>query len=426
MSDLLKDCEAANRKIERLECLLRSFAQLTRSLDLNEVLDSTLKNAVDLMNAETASIALIDEKDNCLHFVESTDRDFDQLKKFTIPLGEGIAGDVAVTGRSVRLDDIRNDSRFYNIIDKNLGHTTISYLCVPLIIDDRVIGTAQIMNRKDGKSFSVEDENLMSGFARQAALAIQNARLHEVLLRQKAIDMELNICSQIQHQIFPVNYPLTDRIEFFGASKPCREVGGDYYTYVSRPDGSFDFVIGDVSGKGLSAALMVAEFHTGIHMLSQLDCSLGDMISRLNRHLTDTLIMGKFITLFIARYYPKSDEFRCVLSGHPAPYLIRTDGSYEEIGDGGMALGITRNAPIYETGFQMKSGDLLFCWTDGYPDARNRAGELFGDERLRSVAIRYANEDTETIHEALEEEIALYSEDVPATDDATLLLLKKR
>lgn len=428
MSDYTMDLEAAYKKIHELECLCRSFEQLNRSLEIDEVLKNTLKNATELMEAETGSLALVDEADQCLRFVESTDTNFDKLKKFTVPLGEGIAGHVAVTGIPVRLDDVHQDKRFYGKIDQKLGHMTTSYLCVPLVVNDTIIGTAQIMNRLDGKVFSKSDEELLQGFAKQAALAIKNAKLHQIMLKQKEIDLELKICSQIQKKIFPKNFLETDHFEIYGSSISCREVGGDYFTFILRADGSRDIMIGDVSGKGISAALMVSELHTAIHMLSQTNFTITDMINKLNNHLVESLLSGKFITLFAARLSPDETILNYVLAGHPPPFLFKADGSVQNLNYGGMALGISPDIEIEGGELKMEPGDLLFSFTDGYSEARNSQGIFFEEERLRDSLLQYVSENRSLAEmcEGLNQIIAEFSNNAAPMDDATLLLIRRK
>ena len=290
----------------RLRALLDTFALLNSSLELDTVLKTTLSTACDLMSASIASIALINNDQTELEFLESTDPNFDKLKKLSVPLGQGVAGTVAITGKTERIEDIHNDPRFYEKIDRALGQTTSSYLCTPLIVEDKIIGTLQIMNRlaasptpetnggPNGLTFTADDEPLIEGFARQAALAIQNAKLHEFQLQQRAFDLEMAVCAEIQSNLFPRAVPEVPGFELYGASVPAQQVGGDYYSFVRRPDGTCDVVLADVSGKGLPAALIVSDFHTGYQLLVQLDDPIQVSFNKLNAHLTDSMVTGKY------------------------------------------------------------------------------------------------------------------------------------
>ncbi len=417
-----KEMEKANL---RLQGLLGSFYLLNSSLDLDTVLQNTLKKATELMAAEIGSIALINEKDINLVFVASTDPNFAKLKNFTVPLGKGIAGNVAATGKSLRVHDVHHDQRWYQKIDEELAHRTESILCVPLITNDKIIGTAQIMNRLDGQAFTEEDEKLMEGFSRQAALAIQNARMHQILLKQKAIESELQVCGEIQRKLFPEKLPDIPGIEIFGDTVPTREVGGDYYTFIARFDGSYDAVVADVSGKGLSASMMVSELHTGIHLISRMDYGLRESIDQINGHLNDSLLPGKFITIFIARFRPESYEFEYVLGGHPPPLIVERTGGLRYLERTGMVLGLTKEkfTSLQNT---LAPGELLVSYSDGYSEAQNPEVDLFGEENIARTVKEFADRPLKEIRERLDERIREFTRGHPASDDATLLLMRRK
>lgn len=408
----------------RLEALLNTFFLLNSSIDMSTVLKNTLSTATQLMKADVGSIALINEERTHLQFVESTDKNFAQLKNLTVPLGTGIAGTVAKEGKSIRVLDVHKDERFYGKIDEALRQTTLSYLCVPLMVDGKVIGTAQIMNRLDGKSFTEEDETLLEGFARQAALAIQNAKLHQIMLKQKAIESELAICGDIQRKLFPEKIPDVTGYEIFGSTVPTREVGGDYYSVIPRQDGTFDAIIGDVSGKGLSASMMVSELHTGIHLLSRMPYPLDRAIEHLNLHLKDSFVAGKFITGFVARLKGNSGLFEYVVAGHPPPYILSPGGAVRQLQRTGMVLGLT-TSPFHMNTETINSGELLLAFSDGYSEAQDPDEELFTEEKIVEAVSEVINLPLPEIRAYLDQQVAKFTRGRSASDDATLLLIRK-
>lgn len=412
----------------RLKSLAESFYLLSSSLDLQTVLRNTLNQATELMNAETGSIALINDEGTHLLFVESTDKKFNLLKQLQVPIGQGIAGAVAQTGKPERIDDISKDQRHYGIIDEELGHSTVSYICVPLIVNKAIIGTAQIMNRKDGGNFSEDDLSLLEGFAKQASLAIQNAKLHAIMLRQKAIESELSICSDIQRNLFPAGPPQIENYEIYGQSKPCREVGGDYYGYYERQQGKIDFVLADVSGKGLSAALLVSEFYSGIRMLDALSTDLGSALTIFNRHLSEGILLGRFIGVFMLRLNPKTGIGEYILAGTPPPYLYRADGTIIELETNGPVLGLS-GTQYMATQIEIKAGDLLLAVSDGYTEAMNTNDELFSEDRIKLLGHEWANAKITTnseIANEIDQQIAIHRNGRSANDDATMLIIRRQ
>ncbi|MBX7057968.1 MAG: SpoIIE family protein phosphatase [Leptospirales bacterium] len=409
----------------RLRALVDSFALLNASLDLDVVLKNTLRRACELMRAEVGSIALINEERTDLIFLESTDPQWDKLKQISVPIGQGIAGSVAKTGKTVRVDDVHNDPRFYEQIDRKLGHKTQTYICTPLIVESIIIGTAQLMNRMDGQAFTEGDEELLEGFAHQAALAIQNAHLHQVKLRQKSIDAEMSLCSEIQNKLFPAAMPSFAGYEVLGGSKPAREVGGDYYGFRPARSGALDCIIADVSGKGISAAMLVSEFHTGYQLLNEVEPTLTGLANRLNKHLLESLVTGRFITCFVARIQPQSGEVEYLLAGHTPPVILRHDGGMEELERTGPVLGLT--AFEFSTGrCQLGPGDLLASYSDGYSDVHNGGGELYGEDRINALLRQWRDLPLPDVIPRLDATLDVFREEQAFPDDRTLLLIRRK
>lgn len=419
--DLLDALKEENR---RLKSLTESFYLLNSSLDLQTVLHNTLAQATMLMNAEIGSIALLNDERTHLVFVESTDKKFSLLKQLQVPITRGIAGAVAQSGRSERIADVRKDPRYYGRVDEALGHATCSYLCVPLIVDGEVIGTAQLMNRKDGQAFTEEDERLMEGFARQASLAIQNARMHAIMLKQKAIESELSVCSEIQRKLFPDAPPQLPGYEIYGESTPCREVGGDYYGYYRRSYGTIDFILADVSGKGISAALLVSEFHTGVRMLDALSDDLATAVNLLNRQLVETIVIGRFIGFFLMRLFPETGRAQYILAGTPPPYLFRADGSTIELETTGPVLGL-KGTNYRASEIEIGRGDLLLAVSDGYTEAMNPSDELFGEDRLKVIGREWMSSSVAEMALEINRRVEDFRQGRTANDDATMMIIRR-
>lgn len=413
-----------DEELFRLRALVRSFELLNSSLDLEMVLDRTLSTAVSLLKAEMGSLALLNDERDHLEFVRSTDPEFEVLKRFTVPIDQGIAGYVARTGEIVRVEDTQKDDRFYQEIDNNLHHVTRSYLCVPLKIGEGIIGTAQLMNRLTGDSFTAEDERLFKTFAQQAAIAIHNAQMHEMQITKKALDTELRLSREIQSRLFPESLPLRSGFECYGDSIPSREIGGDYYSFIERSDGSLDVVLGDVSGKGIPAALLVSELHTGIHLLSRFDFPLDQTAIQLNQHLEKTILEGKFITCFMGRFHNGDGSFEYVNAGHPPPFIVSPDGSVRELERTAVVLGLPNN-PIESRADGLKPGDMLVAFSDAYSESMNNEGELYGEERLMEIVSKVRMLSLPHIAEIIKEETEKFRGHQPPSDDATLVLIRK-
>ena len=425
-SKKIKKIKAIQEENWRLKTLVRSFISVNSSLDLKTVLTESLRAAADLLHAEIASLALLSEKGDELIFIESTDPEFDKLKNLRVPIGTGISGMVAKTGKSICVEDARKDDRFYNKIDQVTGYRTVSYLCAPLFANNKVIGTAQIMNHRDGRLFQKKDLELLEGFANQAALAINNARIHELMLEQKAMEHEMQLCVEIQDQIFLSEPPRSPHLQFYGHSSPAKEVGGDYYHYLEHDMQCIDVVIADISGKGLSASIIVTELHTAYKLLSDPSIPLGQTIKELNTFLCDTLLPGRFISGFFARVYSGTNEVQYVLAGHPPPFLFRGNGACENLKRTGQLLGIDPNSPPRQESFIMEANDLLVAFSDGYSEAQNKEGDFFGEEKISQTVDSNKGKDLPEIHRLIEKEVNQFRVNHPLSDDTTILMIRRK
>ncbi len=402
--------EDSQKKIHRLTALVESFNSVTSSLDMRVVLIKSIETARSLINADIGSIALINETGDALHFIESTDPDFEKLKQLTIPMGKGIVGSVAQTGKSVYLIDAHNDPRFYEAIDIEMGQTTCSYLCCPLKINNKIIGTTQIMNRPGSGFFTLDDLLLLEGFANQVALAIENTRNHELQLRQKDIENEIELCAEIQKNIFPKSIPSLTGFQIYGDSAPAKEMGGDYYNYFQHNDECLDFILADVSGKGVSAGLLSLQFHTCYQLLANPRKPLEETARELNSFLCSSLTIGRFITAFIGRIRLNSNELEYILAGHPSPLLInrKSPSLQKDFVRTGPVLGFDHNSPPKTRKISFSPGELIIVYSDGYSEAQNEAGELFGEQRILQTALKNSEKSMASIHTSLNQEIKYF------------------
>ena len=247
--------------------------------------------------------------------------------------------------------------------------------------------------------------------------------MHKLMLKQRATEAEMGICSDIQKALFPKSEPALSGFELLGMSKPAREVGGDYYTYIPNRDGSLDIVIADISGKGVSAALMVSEFHTGYHILSKQDLGLSELYTQLNAHLRSSLPMGHFITSFAMRVFPDAAQVEYILAGHNPP-ILQSESGYTTLERTGPFLGLNDD-PYTSRHFRMQTGDLLTAFSDGLPEARNPNFDLFEEERIIACLKEAGERPLPELQGELLGAVDQFREEEPYPDDLTLVLLRR-
>lgn len=382
------------RELKKYITLLEANDQLISSLNVDRVLDMVLRHACRFTHAENGSIFLINRQDQTLEFAATTDVNAPALKQIKIPLGEGIAGSVAQSGKPVNIRNVRDDERFYSQVDRRTGETTTSYLCFPLKVQGEVIGTAQLLNKKDGQSFDEDDERFMEAFSFQAALAIETALLHRQALEKQKIEQDLKIAREAQKKILPDGPPQLPGLSLGGLSLPARTVGGDYYNYFPNRDEKgnlqfLDLVVADVSGKGIPAALVVTILHTALQILLPRHRDLAELAEALNRYLSENLVVGTFITFFLGRYYPDGGRMEYVNCGHNPPYVFyKKDGpgyGARELKHSGPILGLSPRVSYQPHEATVKPGQMFVAFSDGVVEAQNSAEDLFGERRLLRV-----------------------------------------
>ena len=423
-SDKIKLNEA-ERKNRMFEGLFEANAAVTSSLDRDEVLNIVLDKAREILKCSAGSIFLIDETTDELVLEASTNLSPEEGRKIRFPRGLGIAGWVAEHGEAVVLEDISNDPRFYSGVQEKTGFHTTSYLCVPLKVNEKIIGTAQVLNRRDGGPFSDYDLHFMEGFARQAAIALENARLHQEELEKKRIEEELSLAYQIQKNLLPKTNPRLPDYDIAGLSYPSRWVGGDYYDFIKLPEGKLGVAVADVCGKGIPAAVMMSSVQAVLNALSTQNLPLAEIVTHLNRYLCRHSATDRFVTFFYGILNFPDNSFTYINGGHNPPHVFRKGGEVEKLLEGGLILGVMEDE-FYDTGkVMLENGDLLLMFTDGVTEVHNEEREMYGEERLIGLVNAMLELPSEEIIQNTNREITKFARSGQLEDDFTMVCVKR-
>lgn len=342
----------------------------------------------------------------------------------TIRISRAIVDRVVGRQESVLTSDAQMDERFRRQ-DSVIGEQVRSALCVPLRSEDKVVGLLYVDSRREAGLFSEDDLRVLAHLASVAAVKIENARLLDQARKADVLRVELEQAAIIQESLLPARGPEIPGYQVCGRSIPCRSVGGDWFDYIEMPQGRVAVGLGDVAGRGLPAALLMCCFHSSLRALSGLGLSEAQTMSRLNRLLCPRFPSNRFVTSFYGVLDPLEHRMIYVNAGQDPPYLIREGAGVRPLPLIGMPLGLFEEA-AYETGaVTFGAGDVLLCYSDGATDGRNPAEEMFGVERLVSIAQRAAGGTPEEIVSALTREIEKHHAGSPHEDDITLLVLKR-
>jgi len=344
-------------------------------------------------------------------------------------------GDGFAISTSVR-DQVLRDKRSLLISDA-MRHDSLSkqesivltrvrsMMAAPLQTGEHVIGIIYVDNGVILRPFSQDDLDLLTVMANVAAIRIENVRLAEVEQNEKIMEADLAQASEIQRSLLPTEPPAYDGWELAGLNLPCRTVGGDYFDFIPYQDGRLAVVVGDVSGKGLPAALLMSSLQAKVQMLRETNPSPSQAVSILNRSLTERCPLGKFITFFYALLDPVSGALEYSNAGHNYPLLLRRDGSVETLTGSGLVMGLFSGVHYEVKKTTLRQGDLLVLYSDGVTEAANSEDVEFGEESLAEFLAVRKNIRCEDIVNQLVEHMRKWRGAMSFADDFTVVLVRR-
>ena len=418
-----KSSTSKQGQIKRLEALINASKILNSTLNLEKLLALILDLAINNLKAARGTIYLIDPLRKELWSKVLKGKNLVEIR---LPVGTGISGHVAKTGKTINLKDAWKDKRFFSGFDLRTGFQTKTMLCMPM--RDRkgkIIGVFQILNKHDG-AFTKEDENFLDAFSVHAALAIENARLHQDIVEKERIEKELEIAGAIQRRLLPKQLPALPGYEIDAVARPSKNVGGDYYDLIRLSEGKYAFVIADVSGKGVPAALLVSTLHASLHAYIDSAANLAQLVRRLNVVVHDNTEAERFITLFMAILDPNDGSLTYVNAGHNFPFILRTQqSSIQPLISTGLPLGMFDSVEFQQETVNLGPSEYLVLYTDGVTEAMNKSMDEYGETRLRQVMIGSSDKSASGFLGGIVSDVEKFVAGEPQSDDLTMLVLKR-
>lgn len=394
-------------------------AALSRSFAATQNVEATVRQAltqiVHLMRVEAGAIFLIDEGGDALVCRASVGPV--NIDGLSVPRGHGIVGRSVEEDAVLVVENVHENAAFYADADKQTGFVTRSILCAPLTVGSNRIGAVEVLNKGDGNPFDDSDQNMLKVIASSAGLAISNARLAARLVEQERLKRELELASEIQRNLLP---PADTSLPIAGFNRPIHEVSGDFYDFFQLPDSTIAFCLGDVSGKGMNAALLMAKTASLFRCLGKTVHDPARLIGILNREICDTTSLGMFVTMVVGSYDPASGQVRFANAGHMPPLLKQADHCFETFPAESPPLGILRDA-VFENESLSLEGKQFFLYTDGITEFRFGRDEELGVDGL-SLMLDNVHGDTlvDRLEHVLQE---LDQAGWQARDDLTLLAI---
>ena len=396
---------------------------LLASATLNETLEQIVSLVFESVPADRCLIMMRDEGGEDLRVAVARLRDrVGDVGE--IRVSRNVLDEVVIRGKSVLTSDAQHDPRFASGTMVLQGVRSV--LAVPLGVADKVFGIIYADSPIAEGRFTEDHLKVLTTLASVAAIRVENARLVEARLERERLERELALASEIQQRFQPTAPPHVNGYELQGISFPCYEIGGDYYDFIEREDGRLVIALGDVSGKGTAAALLMSSLHAAIHAQSASHDSLVATISAVNRYLADNIPANRFVTLFYAELDPQSGSLAFLNAGHNPPLIVHAAGTVEQLASGGLPLGIKTDADYREGRTQLQPGDVLVIYSDGVTEAVSPTGEEFGSTRLYEVVSRNIEASAAGIRDRIESSLTKFAQGTSAADDITLVIVKRQ
>ncbi|HUB79223.1 MAG TPA: SpoIIE family protein phosphatase [Bryobacteraceae bacterium] len=396
-----------------MQALIRAGQELSENRPLAELFPVILDLAIQAVNAQRG-VLLILEGDKLVPKAHKGDG---------FRISTGVRDRVINEKNSILVRDAMMDDAFkgrMSIVEQKV-HTMMA---VPLQTKERIIGLIYVDSPFVLREFTKDDLSLLTVMANVAAIRIENARLAEIEQTERIMQRDLAQAAEIQGGVLPSKAPTVAGTDLAGYNAPCRTVGGDYYDFFPYSDGRVGLALGDVSGKGMPASLMMMALHARMQVLAEDPGNLGSFMTRLNKATCAKCPSNRFITFFFCVFDPKTGDVTFANAGHNPPILVRASGEAQMLEGGGCVLGILPMAPYSEMRTRLEKGDMLVLYSDGVTEANDIDHNEYDEERFIQVLKEHHTEPATEIVQAVTKSLAEFAAGAPQADDITLVVAK--
>jgi serine phosphatase RsbU (regulator of sigma subunit) len=376
--------------------------------------------ARDLLGADRCTIWLIDSTSRELWTKVAHGTD-----EIRVSIDHGLVGACVTRNEPILVQDAHADSRFNTGIDTVTGYITKSVLCIPLhSAEGKVIGAFQALNKPGG--FTEDDAHLLGLAAAYSASAIEGQRLRKVAESARILYRELGIAHDVQEKLLPVDLPVVSGLDCAAYCRPAKFVGGDYYDFVESCGDAMAFTLGDVAGKGIAAAVLMASIQASLRaQFVSAPVSLASMMNGFNKVLFASSTADKYSTLFCGLIHKETRMLTYVNAGQTPPLLLRRKGlSIEHLTVGGFPVGLLGVASYEDATIHLHSGDVLVCFSDGISEATNAADEIWNEEVLEKILLEIQDATAAEIIQKFVQAADEFTGEAEQADDMTMVVIR--
>lgn len=438
MSEQIKDAleagTAAATKltvVDKLRMLLDITKKISRSLDVDEVLELVMDTLGSLIPYDAAGIYMIecgaqsgeaceDQLGALKGFSTTSVRGYDinELTELHLKVGEGLLGYAAQTGEPLIVADVSLDPRYVNA-----RRETCSEMVAPIISNDKVIGAFDLESDRRN-AYTEDDLEILMLLASQVAIIIEKAMLYEQSVEKKRLQAQLEVARQVQLELLPARDPRLEGFDISAYNFSTEEVSGDYYDFVSLYEDHLGIVIADVSGKGVPAALLMAFLRASLRAAIHIGYAPNISMSKVNYLLWESIENNQYVTAFYGALDATNRTLAYANAGHNPPLLMDGEGHARFIERGGIPLGMFRDTRYYEYYLPIQPGQIIVLYTDGITEATNEAGTEYGRERLEQKVREGRELSARELINFLHADVLAWTAGRGATDDVTFVVIK--
>ena len=425
----LQRLEEENAELKRAVDELSTLNELGRMIggvtELEEVLNRIVHSAVKSVGAGQGAIFLVEDDAEDVSRMNTLVRALPESAIGTtgFRLSQSLLGWMELYVKPIIVNDPPNDERFRGV---QWDESLTSVLAVPMLIRSRLVATLVLFNKKGAEGFGPDDQRLLSIIAAQSAQVLDNARLRTKEGELLRIRHEMETASTIQKNLLPSHAPEIEGYEVAGRTTQLDLVGGDFFDFIPCSEDRWMICLGDVSGKGLPASLLMSNVNAVLKTQVAHNPSPREALEVANDILHHSTTIDKFVTLAACQIGPHTPEVIYANAGHNKPIVVGADGSTRVLPEQGIMLGLTGKCRFEEGRLTLNPGELLAIYSDGITESVNSEGEEFGEERLASEIARLRRQPAEEIIETIFRTVAEYIGDLPRGDDISLVVVKRR
>ena len=410
--------QEAKRGSREAKSLYEIGIALSKALDLDELLEKVLDNLLRVITCNSAVIYLINPHSGTINQVVGRGLQDSTKEKLRLKVGQGITGRVAQTGKGIIVSDVASNPDYIAFRPE-----TRSEMAVPIRSGDDIIGAFNIESDLPN-AYNQHDLQMLEAFASLAAITIERARLYAERMAARKISDELSIARRIQMTFLPAQDPQISGFDISGLNIPSAAVGGDYYDFIPIVDNQLGVAIGDVSGKGIPASLIMAAFRASLKAEIRNNFAIRAILFKVNNLLFESIERDNYVTAIYCVLDSKNRILTFSNAGHNPPILRHSNGQVEYLKEGGLALGMFANSNYEERPISLSKGDILLYYTDGVTEAKNDTEEEFGLERLLACLEESKDKSAKDTIEFIVRSTKKFASSRFEMDDLTLIVVK--